>query len=136
MTDGTNGNLDPEALSALRQLARSRPRSGRGQAARLGAVRVLERISREQEQATPPDERSFPWERPGCDVVATFQIYGSSTIERLIFGSLSYPPTSPRPVEEQQRIAGIFAEIESADDPRREFRRWYQEAAARGDLAS
>jgi len=38
--------LDPVTLAELRRLARSRPRSGRGQVAKASAIRTLERLAR------------------------------------------------------------------------------------------
>jgi hypothetical protein len=38
--------LDPVTLAELRRLARSRPRSGRGQVAKASAIRTLERLGR------------------------------------------------------------------------------------------
>lgn len=49
-----NGNIGPEALSELRRLARTKPKSGRGQLAKLGALRTLERLAREGHPILPP----------------------------------------------------------------------------------
>lgn len=55
--NGHNGNgdreLTPEALEGLHRLARSRSKSGRGRLAKLGAIRTLERLSREHRSTLP-----------------------------------------------------------------------------------
>jgi hypothetical protein len=48
-----NGKMNPEALEELRRLARSKPKSGRGQLAKLGALRTIERLSRSGVQILP-----------------------------------------------------------------------------------
>jgi hypothetical protein len=47
------GDLDPETLAELQQLARSRPRSGREAAAKASAIRTLERLTRGNRQIPP-----------------------------------------------------------------------------------
>jgi hypothetical protein len=49
-----NGHIDLETRAELERLARSRPRSGRGQAAKLGALRTLERLQRKQGPVNAP----------------------------------------------------------------------------------
>jgi hypothetical protein len=50
-----NGYLDPATLEELQRLARSRPRSGRGSAAKAAALRTLERLERgRRRQHVPP----------------------------------------------------------------------------------
>jgi hypothetical protein len=45
--DSTGGRgVDPRTVEELRRLARSNPTSGQGQAAKLGAIRALERLGR------------------------------------------------------------------------------------------
>ena len=53
MTSEPGPNVDPGALAELHRLARSRPRSGRGQTAKLGAIRTLERLGREGKSTLP-----------------------------------------------------------------------------------
>ena len=52
MTDD-QPHIDPGTLAELHRLARSRPRSGRGQTAKLGAIRTLERLGREGKITLP-----------------------------------------------------------------------------------
>lgn len=47
------GKIPPEALEELRRLAMSKPKSGRGQLAKLGALRTIERLSRSGVQVMP-----------------------------------------------------------------------------------
>jgi hypothetical protein len=56
-------DLDPVTLAELRRLARSRPKSGRGQLAKLGAIRTLERLRRAGKPTTPMPEGWHP--QPG-----------------------------------------------------------------------
>jgi hypothetical protein len=53
MTSERPPNVDSKALAELHRLARSRPRSGRGQTAKLGAIRTLERLGREGKSTLP-----------------------------------------------------------------------------------
>ena len=46
-------DLDAATLAELHRLARSRPQSGRGQTAKLGAIRTLERLGREGKSTSP-----------------------------------------------------------------------------------
>jgi hypothetical protein len=45
---------DPLDLSELRRISRSRPRSGREAAARMSAIRVIERAARRRQPVMPP----------------------------------------------------------------------------------
>jgi hypothetical protein len=49
-----DGELDAETLEEARRLARSRPKSGRGQLAKAAAIRTLERVDRHGGRRTPP----------------------------------------------------------------------------------
>ena len=50
-----NGDdVDARTLAELHRLARSRPQSGRGQLAKLGAIRALERLNRGRLDDIPP----------------------------------------------------------------------------------
>jgi hypothetical protein len=66
-------DVDAGALVELHRLARSRPRSGRGQTAKLGAIRTLERLGREGKSTVPMPEGWHPrsgsaWEElDACD---------------------------------------------------------------------
>lgn len=51
---GGNGGVDAETRAELERLARSRPKSGRGQLAKLGALRALERLQRERGPVAAP----------------------------------------------------------------------------------
>ena len=53
VTPASNRDVDPGALAELHRLARSRPRSGRGQTAKLGAIRTLERLGRAGKPTLP-----------------------------------------------------------------------------------
>jgi hypothetical protein len=53
MTADSIPHVDSGALAELHRLARSRPRSGRGQTAKLGAIRTLERLGREGKSTLP-----------------------------------------------------------------------------------
>jgi hypothetical protein len=53
MTADSIPHVDARALAELQRLARSRPRSGRGQTAKLGAIRTLERLGREGKSTLP-----------------------------------------------------------------------------------
>lgn len=53
MTAESTPHVDSGALAELHRLARSRPRSGRGQTAKLGAIRTLERLGREGKSTLP-----------------------------------------------------------------------------------
>ena len=55
-----NGRLTPETLAELRRLAASKPKSGRGQLAKLGALRTLERLSRGRPDVLPCPEGWHP----------------------------------------------------------------------------
>lgn len=55
-----NGRLSPETLAELHRLAGSRPRSGRGQLAKLGALRTLERLNRKAPGVPPVPEGWHP----------------------------------------------------------------------------
>jgi hypothetical protein len=63
MTTETTPHVDSGALAELHRLARSRPRSGRGQTAKLGAIRTLERLGRGSQSTVPMPEGWHP--RPG-----------------------------------------------------------------------
>jgi hypothetical protein len=59
--------IDPETLDELRRLAGSRPRSGRGMAAKMSAIRMLDRWEREgwRSSITPmPSPDWYPPEWP------------------------------------------------------------------------
>ena len=47
-------DLDPATLGELQRLSHTRPRSGRGQLAKLGAIRTLERLRRAGKSTVPP----------------------------------------------------------------------------------
>ncbi len=49
-----NQNIDAATLAELERLARSRPRSGRGAAAKASAIRTLQRLARANQRAAPP----------------------------------------------------------------------------------
>jgi hypothetical protein len=54
-----SSDLDPASILELRRLAHSRPRSGRGAAAKASAIRTLERLGRERrKQAVPRCRRA------------------------------------------------------------------------------
>jgi hypothetical protein len=46
-------HVDEVTLAELRRLSRTRPKSGRGQLAKLGAIRTLERLGREGKPTLP-----------------------------------------------------------------------------------
>jgi hypothetical protein len=46
-------HVDPDTLAELHRLSRTRPKSGRGQLAKLGAIRTLERLGREGKSTLP-----------------------------------------------------------------------------------
>jgi hypothetical protein len=48
------GYLDPATVTELQRLARSRPRSGRGQVAKASAIRTLERLERSRSRRERP----------------------------------------------------------------------------------
>jgi len=58
-------HVDPDTLAELHRLARSRPRSGRGQTAKLGAIRTLERLGREGKTTLPMPDGWHP--QPGTE---------------------------------------------------------------------
>jgi hypothetical protein len=64
MTDD-QPHIDPDTLAELHRLARSRPRSGRGQTAKLGAIRTLERLGREGKSTLPMPDGWHPM--PGSE---------------------------------------------------------------------
>jgi len=68
-------DVDPGKLAELHRLARSRPRSGRGQIAKLGAIRTLERLGREVRSTLPMPAGWHPhpeWdELDACDSLET-----------------------------------------------------------------
>jgi hypothetical protein len=53
MTEDSAPDLDPVTLAELQRLSRSRPKSGRGQLAKLGAIRTLERLRRAGKSTLP-----------------------------------------------------------------------------------
>lgn len=55
-----NGNMSDAELAELYRLARSRPKSGRGQLAKLGAIRALERLGRGRSSAPSMPEGWHP----------------------------------------------------------------------------
>ena len=65
MTAEPTPDVSVETLAELHRLARSRPRSGRGQTAKLGAIRTLERLGRGGKLALPMPEGWHP--APGSD---------------------------------------------------------------------
>jgi hypothetical protein len=77
MTPEPTSDLDAAALGELHRLARSHPRSGRGQTAKLGAIRTLERLGREGKRTLPmpADWHPMPgseWEElDACDSLET-----------------------------------------------------------------
>jgi hypothetical protein len=61
-------SVDPVTLAELHRLSRTRPKSGRGQLAKLGAIRTLERLGREGKSTVPMPAGWHPmpaseWER-------------------------------------------------------------------------
>ena len=54
MTEYPARDVGAAELAELRRLARSRPKSGRGRAAKLGAIRTLERLRRAGKSTVPP----------------------------------------------------------------------------------
>ena len=60
----TSNAVDPETLDELRRLARSRPRSGRGMAAKMGAIKMLDRMQRQTRRGSVPPMPSPDWYPP------------------------------------------------------------------------
>jgi hypothetical protein len=60
----TSNAIDAETLDELRRLARSRPRSGRGMAAKMAAIRLIDRLQREGSRSAIPPMPSPDWYPP------------------------------------------------------------------------
>jgi hypothetical protein len=60
----TEHAIDPETLDELRRLARSRPRSGRGMAAKMAAIKMLDRLEREDSRRSSPPMPAPDWYPP------------------------------------------------------------------------
>ena len=77
-------HVDLVTLAELHRLARSRPRSGRGQTAKLRAIRTLERLGREGKRTVPMAEGWHPqpgsgWEAlDACDSLETRELWWRS----------------------------------------------------------
>ena len=70
--NGDGEDVAPEELAELHRLARSRPSSGRGQLAKLGAIRALERLSRGHGSVPPmPDG----WHPGPCEFEDLDRVY-------------------------------------------------------------
>lgn len=119
--------LDSVALGELRRLARSKPTSGRGQLAALGALRVIERLEREEARRKPP-EPEFPWEDPTLSPEARrslLELYLSSEVARVLLGGHLPAMTDWREGSPCTREAVAIADrILEADDPPAAFRAW------------
>jgi hypothetical protein len=123
-------HIDAETLAHLRQLARSRPKSGRARMAKISALRTLERLEREQRRYKPDEPVVFPWEFPdGPDI----SLYLWSEVERVLVGHL--PGTGDelrhKPEAVERQVQAVCDVVLAADDSHAAFRRWYDSEASR-----
>ena len=80
-------------------------------------------MARLREGASKWDEHIFDWKR---EYAFPIEITLWPTVERVLFGSLAYPPTSPRPAHQQEQIRTVVERLLASDVPAASFREWVE----------